>query len=121
MASVIRGSDNFDSLTSNFDVAHSFTTNGYQKLSNGLIIQWGKLTGVELSGAGTAILFPVSFPAKVASLHITPSKLIVDYSNATVGGGAYNSGTLTLSGVTIGVDEYLNTGIGNLDWFAIGY
>lgn len=41
----------------NYDLAHSFTGNGYQKLGNGLIIQWG------VSAAGVInVSFPIAFP-----------------------------------------------------------
>lgn len=58
MASVIRGSDDFDSAIAKFDTAHSFTTNGYQKLSNGLIIQWFRATQTSLDQTH---IYPISF------------------------------------------------------------
>ncbi len=36
------------------DSAHSFTSNGYQTLSNGLIIQWGE-------SSSTSVTFPIAF------------------------------------------------------------
>ena len=42
------------------DTSHSFTANGYQQLSNGLILQWG-----SVSGSTTAQVvqnFPIAFP-----------------------------------------------------------
>lgn len=54
------------------DTAHSFSTNGYQKLSNGLIIQWGR-TAVNVSSV-TNISFPIVFPTalfSVTALHQT--------------------------------------------------
>jgi len=48
------------SSVSNFDSAHSFATNGYQKFSNGLIIQWGFLNTYQ--EYTNTITFPISFP-----------------------------------------------------------
>lgn len=46
-----------------FDAGHSFTENGWQKLSNGLILQWGR---VLLSGSkwNDTFTFPIAFPSK---------------------------------------------------------
>jgi len=43
----------------NYDGGHSFDVNGYQKLSNGLIIQWGKIT--TASSTWTNWTFPIAF------------------------------------------------------------
>ncbi|MBP2660925.1 MAG: hypothetical protein H6Q69_3957 [Firmicutes bacterium] len=39
-----------------YDGGHLLTANGYQQLSNGLILQWGVATGA------TATSFPIAFP-----------------------------------------------------------
>jgi len=42
------------------DIANSFAANGYQKLSNGFLIQWGS---ISVSGdAAGAVTWPVAFP-----------------------------------------------------------
>ena len=58
MASVIRGSDNFDTT---FMTVGSLATNGYTKLPNGMIIQWGTTASTSPS-VQTTITFPISFP-----------------------------------------------------------
>ncbi len=42
------------------DAGHSFAKNGYQKLSNGLMIQWG-----DIAWSGSIYNFPVAFPNAV--------------------------------------------------------
>lgn len=56
-------------LSTAFDAAHSFATNGYQKFSNGLIIQWGKTTA-----AGTiTITWPIAYPNACLAAVISPA------------------------------------------------
>lgn len=47
-----------------YDAAHSFTTNGYQKLENGLILQWIKTPSTG-DGGTTTFTFPISFTSSV--------------------------------------------------------
>lgn len=47
------------------DFAQSLTDNGWQKLPNGLILQWGKMTD------GQVVNFPVSFPTKCLGVYLT--------------------------------------------------
>ena len=58
MASVIRGSDNFDSVGY---LAQSTSSSGYIKLFGGLIIQWGKSSSIGTNVSRT-VTFPVTFP-----------------------------------------------------------
>jgi len=53
-------------VATGFDIGHSFTANGYQKLANGLIIQWGVAT--IASDSFTTVVFPVAFPNAVLSI-----------------------------------------------------
>lgn len=39
------------------DTAHSFSSSGYQKFSNGMIIQWGTAVGQQVT-----VTFPIAFP-----------------------------------------------------------
>lgn len=91
------------------DVAQrSLTTNGYQRLGNGLLLQWGTST---ITAPSSSISFPVAFP--VACLNITASDL-------SAVGNLY----------TLGVDSYTTTqfvartslasGTDSFRWFAIG-
>jgi hypothetical protein len=54
-------------VSASFDAAHSFASSGYQKFSNGLIIQWGSAT------TGTTKTFPLAFPNVCASVTIAIS------------------------------------------------
>lgn len=52
----------FDALTSKVNGETSFATNGYQKLSSGLIIQWGVGTASPSTIEGTENTLPIAFP-----------------------------------------------------------
>ncbi len=93
----------------------SFGGNGYQKLPNGLIFQWGSLTA-NTSGIA-AITFPVTFPSGVLSL----SALINSGSTTANYGMTWNGSTLTPSGVTFGVVANAAPTAASFFWFAIGH
>jgi hypothetical protein len=89
------------------DSGHSYATNGYQKLSNGLIIQWGKK-----QGAGkTLVTFPIAFPT--ACLNVN---LVTQYNGyTTANGNIYPTPTTTSFYGHIYNTSYYGY------WFAIGY
>lgn len=81
-------------------------TDGYQKLPGGLIIQWGRATG--LSGT---ITFSLAFPNKVLAMT----------GNSTDGSARVNS--ITFNGIGTGtntIDFYQSINIG-FSWIAVGY
>lgn len=78
------------------DAAHSFSGNGYQKLSNGLILQWGY-------GNGTVTL-PIAFPN--AAVTVLASKDINADNYSTV---------YSLTKTSFGIRN------GSAWWIAIGY
>lgn len=104
-----------------FDTAHDFSTNGYQKFSNGLIIQWGSVS-ILSDGSGTTteetVLFPVTFPNAVFSL-----QCMIELSSGGIVGSVmpyYN--TLTTTSVKIGNDSNGATDATRTNkWIAIGY
>ncbi len=100
------------------DTAHSFTSNGYQKLSNGLIIQWGKVTPTSSSlVSGKSVSFPIAFPT--ACLNVTGSYYytVVYYIN---GNAMFTVNSVSPTAFTFsGFDS--TTGIYSAYWFAIGY
>ena len=100
MASVIRGSDNFDSLTGVL-TGVSKATNGYIKMGNGVIIQWGVGTARNAFNS-----FPITFPNMVYTLLITPEE-----------GQAYIN-TYTTSGYT---PQDIGTVCYTTNFIAIGY
>lgn len=53
----------FDKASAGFDAGKSFQANGYQKFSNGLIIQWGF---VDMGSSSKKVTFPVTFPSACA-------------------------------------------------------
>jgi hypothetical protein len=43
-------------------VAQSLSSNGWQRLPSGLILQWGVMTNAGVAGSTTFVAFPVTFP-----------------------------------------------------------
>lgn len=84
----------------------SKTSNGYQKLPSGLIIQWGN---ASWSTSGTAVSFPMAFP--------TGCLAVVVGMAGSVGGQPYvNNPTAT------GFNAFMTAGTtSNHYWLAIGY
>lgn len=88
-----------------YDGGHIFTENGYQKLSNGLILQWGRATGTNPAQYN----FPIAYPTACLGVYIT-----------RIGGSNYvNVWTWTTTYFTGDV----TVGSPNKDalWFSIGY
>lgn len=87
-----------------YDGGHSFTGNGYQKFTNGLIIQWA--TWVD-NGAWTTRTFPIAFPNACLSLSHSmgvPGNDVISSSVTTISGltaTTYRVGTTGASGWTI--------------------
>ncbi len=86
-----------------FDGGHSFTENGYQKLSNGLILQWGYRTDSSMT-----ITFPITFPnaclnVSLSTIHYTK----VDWTPIISG--------WSITSFTLSAASY------NFTWLAIGY
>ncbi|MDD3443206.1 MAG: hypothetical protein PHW89_08080 [Sulfurimonas denitrificans] len=90
------------------DSGHSFTTNGYQKLSNGLIIQWGD------SGIVASVTFPIAFPTACKNIQIAFKN---EGTGTTFVSGYLSADSITASGFTYG---YTTASISRF-WFAIGY
>lgn len=99
-------------ITSAYDVAAGqlgLTANGYAKLPNGLILQWG--TASVTTGTFTNVTFPIAFPNAVLSG-------TTGTGNGTATAASYSTiGTYTLTTMQIA----LNTGSGTVKWFVIGY
>lgn len=53
-------------------VAASLASNGYIRLANGLIIQWGRWISSAISGSGVQVNFPIAFSAEPFALNLTP-------------------------------------------------
>lgn len=101
----------------------SLTTNGYQKLPGGLVMQWGTETGYTTGSATGSVTFPIAFPT--ACLNVTATGW--GYGNAsgqasaTINGVSIyeSSGTIPTTGF-----NWIMQNLANLNgfyWFAIGY
>lgn len=99
----------------------SLTSNGYQKLPGGLIIQWGSFTPNGL-GQGLQITFPIAFPNKVVYTNAGEEDGVTGIlDHATT----YNS---NLTGLNALVTSQSSVGgawshptTGTAKWIAIGY
>jgi hypothetical protein len=62
--------------------ASSFGTSGYQKLPNGLIIQWGTSAVAATAGSSATTTFPIAFPTACQSVVLTPTQasVVTQYS-----------------------------------------
>jgi len=96
------------------------STNGYQKFPSGLILQWGRVTGVNASQNKTVTL-PIAFPNAIFTLHGTPldnrasNDFEVDfYSVACMDTGSLTSFTIISEGTSVGSNK-------TLMWQATGY
>jgi hypothetical protein len=83
----------------------SLTTNGYQKLPGGLIMQWGTV------GVGVAVVFPIPFPNQALNV-------IISVNNSDTGAYAPSHSFIT-SLTTTGFTRFTQTL--SARWFAIGY
>lgn len=87
------------------------STNGYQRLPGGLILQWGTSSSSEYSGV---VSFPIPFPSAVLMATVGETKS--DTSGPTFS-FAWNRGGTTKSNLA-----WQSTGNpGLFSWFAIGY
>ncbi len=86
------------------------TTNGYQYLPSGLILQWGQYTQTVGGGGFTAITFPIAFPTACLNVHVT----VTDTDSTTLSNSFSTVVSQSTTGATIGWDR-----TGSF-WFAIG-
>jgi len=93
------------------DDGHSFATNGYQKFSNGLILQWG--TEAADSGARQTITMPISFPNAILNAQAIHS----DAGDTWVYHMNWRKDISSTSTVVFGKHD---NGYA-VSWFAIGY
>lgn len=93
----------------------SLTTNGYQKLPGGLIIQWGTASNVSANSTLTVTL-PIANPTATLQAYATISSIT---SNQSSNQNA-STGADVLSASQIYVRNGLNAAQ-TLRWFAIGY
>lgn len=92
----------------------SLSTNGYQKLPSGLIIQWGETGSISNNGT-LAVTFPISFPSSCYSIVASGTENQIIPNN--VAQTAINITNLTRSGFTACND----TSPQSARWIALGY
>lgn len=95
--------------------ANSKTSPGYQKLPNGLIVQWGRYS--TTIGANSTVTYPIAFTA-------TPLSLTVGYESGSGVGWVVRYGGLTNSQFSVVWDYWSTSGSGaatQVHWIAIGY
>lgn len=66
------------------DFGASLSSNGYMKLSNGLIIQWGTITGTFTAAVDNNVTFPIAFPNATLNL-VGANSDVAAQGNAVVG------------------------------------
>jgi hypothetical protein len=89
----------------------SITTNGYQKLPGGLIMQWGTVAATQ-TGSGNAVIdtnFPIAFPTACLSLQ------------ATTTGGASIDGEVVVSFNQTQFGIRNRNAVVSACWLALGY
>jgi hypothetical protein len=91
--SATRGNLNIDAPQINFANSGG-PTSGWQKLNNGLIIQWGTVAG----SGNVPFNYPIAFPTACISIVLTPQ---VDPAAAMVNAWAYSVGGMNKVGATV--------------------
>lgn len=90
--------------------AFSITANGYFKMANGLVIQWG---GGSTTASGVTVTYPIAFPNNVLSIVLSPF-------NSTAGLTTYQAPTSTTF-FAQGWDTAGTQTNNAFTWIAIGY
>lgn len=99
-------------LQHSYSFAKSLSTNGYQKLPSGLIIQWGSAT-VNDSEGGANVTLPIAFPNAMLTCGA-----ICSTDNSAMSFTPGTLSTIYFGGIVSGVN--LSKGA-TFRWFAIGY
>ncbi|MCC5464567.1 gp53-like domain-containing protein [Pelosinus baikalensis] len=106
-----------------YDDGHLLSTDGYQKLSNGLIFQWGSsnLPATGTTVAGKTVTFPIPFPSACLQAYATAAGSVNSASGyvPVMVCGTLTSASTTFSGDSNGTVKFTNTT--KFNWFAIGY
>ena len=102
-------------LTENFTGSNvSLTTNGYQKLPSGVIMQWGIQNSIPADG-GVDVTFPIAFPTAVGSITATFTGSGIDSSPD------FSVHTRNVSTTGFRLSNADQNASRNAYWFAIGY
>lgn len=102
-------------ITSAFSGSNqSLSTNGYQKLPSGVIMQWGYQASIPADG-GVDVTFPIAFPTAVGSVTATFTGSGTDTSPDF----GVHTRNVTASGFRLSNAD--QNAARNAYWFAIGY
>jgi hypothetical protein len=93
------------------DGTYSKAANGYVKLPNGVIFQWG-YANLGSASSSVSVTFPLAFPAACRSVQITDNLEI-----ATSARFAASQNVTATTFTIVGSD----TSVGGVYWFAVGY
>ena len=111
---IIAGSIEWQYQTARFGA--SLTSNGYQKLPSGLVIQWGTATSSGTSSNNLTVTYPTSFATATLQNY-----------GVIAGSPASGTFTVTCGGTTASTASFttfqngtIATGI-SVNWFALGY
>ncbi|WP_347454074.1 gp53-like domain-containing protein [Acinetobacter thermotolerans] len=96
------------------------STNGYQQLPGGLILQWGTVDYSNNPGqVSRSVSFPLSFPN--ACLNVTATRKMNSATNQGQGSVLCVSSTRTSALFSLVHQQGGNIDLGGFTWFAIGY
>jgi len=96
------------------------TTNGYQKLYGGLIMQWGTVDYNSNPGEiAVDVVFPSVFPTSCLNVTATRKSLDNNFGDGVVGIVSYSSGSVRFQLNTW--DPSGASSLRGFTWFAIGY
>lgn len=92
--------------------------NGYTKLPNGMIFQWGLSASISADGR-TIVTFPIAFPTACLGAVSTPKYDVTtgqlnDITSSTVG-------VFTTTSMQVCLDSLNVANVRQIHWFAIGY
>jgi len=98
--------------------SYSKSTNGYTKLPNGLILQWGEISRGS-SDAVIAVTFPITFPNAVLAVLISSDSI----GSGTPDGRVSRTRDITVTGFNSVIDSFNSNRCSNYSekWIAIGY
>ena len=124
-AQVIAGTDNTTAvspakLKELYTSGSSKTQNGYQKLPNGVILQWGTIDYNSNPGEiAVDVVFPSGFPTSCLNVTATRKTLDNVYVDGGVGIVSYSSGSVKFQLNTWNSEGL--SGLRGFTWFSIGY
>ncbi|MEY2864682.1 MAG: hypothetical protein RLY58_2389, partial [Pseudomonadota bacterium] len=113
-----------DFVSGNFEVWHASLAQGdggYQKLPNGLILQWGRIDLPVTDLDNIRIAFPITFPSACYNIQTS----VYQQDSNLAGDGAFHVKSIDVLGGNVFLQTYNSqTGTGNLNgfyWSAIGH